>query len=168
MIATMSETSDDPYELHARRFLDRLERISRDFHDSNEAVDGLTQQLGKWWPQILAAFWWAATANSESAAAQDISEALMACAEGDIAQLQFRRTSADVQCWAEAAANYARQICDNPNDAAFLYRFAGIAEVQRGILKIAEDTRMQVHDVLRHVPDIIPELRDEQATQKEE
>ncbi len=167
-MATMSEASDDPYELHANRFLDRLQRISRDFHDSDIAVDDLARQLGKDWPQVLAAFWWAARSRSESATARVISKALMACAEGDIAQLQFHRTSADVQCWAEATADYARQICDNPNDAAFLYRFAGIAEVQRGILEITEETRMQMHDVLGFVASRVPELGKRQTTPKEE
>ena len=106
--------------------------------------------------------------RSESAAAHDIGEALMACADGDIAQLQCRRSSADLRCWAEAAADYARQICDNPNDAAFLYRFAGIAEVQRSILEIAEETRTQVHDVIGHVAGRISELGNGQTTRKEE
>lgn len=152
----MSETTDDPYELHARRFLDRLRQLSRDFHDGEVVADGLVRKLAKCWPQILAAFWWASRAQSESAAAHEICEALMACADGDIAQLQFRRSSGDVRTWGEAAANYARQLWDNPNDAAFLYRFAGIAKVQSGILEIAEETRLQVHDLLGHLFTAVP------------
>jgi hypothetical protein len=82
----------------------------------------------------------------------------MACAEGDIAQLQFRRSSDDVRTWAEAAANYARQLRGNPNDAAFLYRFAGVAKVQSGILEIGEKTRLQVHDVLGSLVSAAAEL----------
>ena len=161
----MSQNDDDAFQLHARCFLECFEQLSRAFHDGDAAVDEVADKMRKWWPQILAAYWWASRARLESAVAMKIWDSLMACTNGDIARLQFRRKSADVKAWADAAANYARRLCDNPNDAAFLYRFAGIAKAQGGILEIAETTRLEVHELLGSIVNAAPQPEDKRESQ---
>jgi hypothetical protein len=146
----MTESDPEAYELHARRFLDLLQTLAGRFSGSEAAMDQTMQQLAKCWPQILAAFRWSSNARAQSAAAAEICDALLACADGDIVQLQSQRNAVEVKRWAEEAANQAlRQ--ENPNDAAFLYRFAGIAKVQSAILEVAHDTRRQATEVLREL-----------------
>jgi hypothetical protein len=143
----MSEHSDDPYECHARYYLRKLQQESGEFNTGVHEVDRPIRELGKAWPQILAAFSWASAARASSPAAAGICDALLVCAEGDIAQLQLRRRSGDVRKLADSVSLAARRQ-ERPNDAAFLYRVAGIAVTQARILEIAEETGADVRALM--------------------
>lgn len=149
-----ADPDDDPYECHARLFLEKLRRQSQDFTTDAAGVDGPLRGLEKTWPQVLAAFGWAAAARATSPAAQEICAALLACADGDIVALQARRRAADVQKLAEAASAAARRQ-DNPNDAAFLFRYAGIALTQARILEMTEKTGADVQTVMGALWEVI-------------
>jgi hypothetical protein len=137
---------DDPYELHARRFLARLQRLSEKVRKTDEDMDGLISELNRCWPQILKAFWWTNSEKKHRAYVAELCDAFGACAGGD-ANIEYRRSAADLRRWSNAARDYAKRLCDNPNDAAFLYRFAGIALTESGIVEIARNTRTQIADV---------------------
>lgn len=147
---------DDPYELHARRFLDRLQRLSAKVRTTDEDLDAILSELNRLWPQILTAFWWTSSQRKDQSFAAELSDAFMACAGGD-ANLEYRRSADDLRRWAYAARDYAERLCDNPNDAAFLYRFAGVALVESGIVDIAQKTRMQIDDVLAAAKRVLEE-----------
>ena len=152
----MSEQNDDPYERHARCFLQKLQRQSKEFRSGGARVDLPIHRLEKAWPQILAAFSWVSGRRSGSAAASEICDALLACGDSDIVQLQARRRSSDVLKLADAVALSARRQ-DRANDAAFLYRFAGIALTQARILEITERTGANVRSLVGQLLDIVKE-----------
>jgi hypothetical protein len=152
----------DPFELHAKRFLARLQRLSVEVRTTGESIDGILLELNKCWPQILAAFRWTTSERNAKSIAAEIADALLACAGGD-AQFEFRRSAEDVRRWANAASDYAKRLCVEPNDAAFLYRFAGIALVESGIVQIAQETRQQVSEILGIVNAVMDHLNNRES-----
>lgn len=158
----MSDHRDDPYECHARYYLKKLQQEAQEFSGGVANVDIPIQRLERTWPQVLAAFAWASGARSSSQAAAEICDALLASANGDIAQLQSRRRSDDVRKFADSLSLTARHQ-ERANDAAFLYRFAGIALTQARILELAEQTGAEVHAVLGGLLKAIKEKQAEGA-----
>src|ERR1051326_2808429 len=146
----MTVENTDPYERHARRYLARLQRRMREFTHGEAPGDELARRLQKVWPQVFSAFWWASGDRSFSRAAEEIVDALLACSDGDIGELQLRRGSAEVLQLAKSLAATARQQ-ESGNDAAFLYRVAGITLTQGRILEMTEKTGVDVHRVMGHV-----------------
>ena len=142
----MLDGEDDPYELHARHFLARLQRHSHGLAHANTSVDLLIANLDKVWPQVLAAYWWAARERTSSAG-RELCDALMACTTGDIVDMNHARAAADLRKLADSIAATAIKR-GNPNDAAFLFRVAGIAKIQAGILEIVEQTGADIRTVL--------------------
>jgi hypothetical protein len=143
----MTEPDDDPYEVHARHFLGRLQCVVRAMALGSDNVEAVITKLHKTWPQILAGFWWSARNRLASPTAQEICDSFQECANGDIATAQFRRHAADFLRLADSVASAARQQ-PNPNDAAFLYRFAGITMVQGRVLGLTEKTGADIRTVM--------------------
>jgi hypothetical protein len=137
----------DPYERHARRFLARLQHVSRTLTEPGGDVQVLIGSLDKLWGQVLAAFRWASLSGSNSTAAADIATAIMDCADGNIVAMQGTRAAAEVQALADYLSALVRRQ-DNANDMAVMIRFAGIAKVQAGILGLAEQTGADVRNLL--------------------
>lgn len=136
----------DPYELHARRFLDRLQQLTTRARLTNEDLDAILAELNRCWPQVLAGFRWSTSHRKTSAAAAEIGNALLDSAGGG-ADLGYSRSAQELRRWSTATSDYAKRL-QEPNDAAFLFRFAGIALVESGIVEIARETRTKVSDVL--------------------
>lgn len=153
-------TDDDAHLLHAQRFLDRLQRLSTRVRTTGDDIEPLLVELNRCWPQVLRAFWWASSRREQQSFAARLGDEFMACAGGD-ANIEYRRNADDLRRWAYAARDYASRLCDNPNDAAFLYRFAGVALVESGIVEVAQKTRMQISDVLAVAKKVIERQRGE-------
>lgn len=137
---------------------------------TDEDIDVILAELNRCWPQILAGFNWTSATRHNNTAAAEIGKAFLDSAGGG-ADLEYQRSPQDLHRWSTAASDYAKRL-QEPNDAAFLYRFAGIARVESGILSIAHETRTKVSDVLAFAADqlakkkvqsdaIAPELKSE-------
>ncbi len=70
----MIDIEADPFELHARRFLNRHQQISDRFYLSLNGLERHQAELKKCWPQILVALGWAMTNRSASPTAAEFCE----------------------------------------------------------------------------------------------
>lgn len=144
----MNDDDIDPYELHAERYLFRLQDIVRRFRETTEEMDSLLTQLNRLWFQVLAAWAWSCSRRDHPVATR-LSEKLNACTHGhSIHTLQ--RTPEEVERWSHAVSDFANS---NPiigaNGAAFLYKTAGVALTEGGLLKLSRDHNLPIDDVLK-------------------
>lgn len=136
----MSSDEADPFELHAARFLVRLQSLTQSFRSSSESVEILLQQFDKQRPQIDAAFAWAEKNLEDSVEAAVLCARFAGCADPGRGNslLNMRQSHAEGRHWIERALESCRRLGSRVNEAVFLGRLAqsefAAGEVEEAIL----------------------------------
>jgi hypothetical protein len=147
----MFNENDDPFELHSRWFLKKLQRAISDFRQSAETSIG--DHLGRFenlWPQVAAAFRWAVTQRESSEHASDLSNAFLACANSDD-MLEFRRSPDELRLWSRSTDGVANRLSEDPDKADFVRQFAIAARLQSEQLTVVRATRSKLRALLSEI-----------------
>lgn len=122
----MSSDEDDPFELHAARFLARLESLTQSFRTSSEPVEILLQALDKQRPQIDAAFVWADNHLDGSDSAAEMCVKFARCGDpgGGNSLLDLRHNPAESRHWIDRALDACRRLGWQKSEAVFRYHLA--------------------------------------------
>ncbi|MBM3970811.1 MAG: hypothetical protein FJ302_13285 [Planctomycetes bacterium] len=147
----MADEDDDPFELHSRWFLTKLQRAVTEFRRSAETpIDDQLVRFDNLWPQVTSAFRWASAQSEISGQAAELSKAFLACASSDDL-LEFRRSPDELRHWSQAAEGAAERFLDDPDKAVFLRQFAEAAMLQSEQLTVVRDTRSKLSTLLSEV-----------------
>ena len=119
---------EDPDENHARRFLDRVETLTRRFRDSDDNSAAVLQEFDRCWSQVAASIRWASSNHAESVAASEWCIQFAACCDpaGGNSPIDVRCKNGEIRSWNELALAASRQFGWTNNEAGFLYRLASV------------------------------------------
>ena len=147
----MFDENDDPFELHSRWFLKKLQRAIAEFRRSADTpIDDQVGHFDNLWPQVGAAFRWASSQGETLEHAAELSKAFLACASSDDV-LEFRRSPDELRYWSQAAEVAAGRFSDEPDKADFLRQFASAAMLQSEQLTVVKETRSKLSALLSEV-----------------
>ncbi len=147
----MFDEYDNPFELHSRWFLKKLQRAIADFRRSADTpIDDQVGHFDNLWPQVGAAFRWASSQSETSEHAAELSKAFLACASSDDL-LEFRRSPAELRSWSQAAEVAANRFSEEPDKADFVRQFAGAAMLQSDQLTVVRETRSKLSALLGEI-----------------
>lgn len=120
-------TDDDPFELHAARFLSRLQSLTQSFRASSEPVEFLLPAFDKQRPQIDAAFAWAAAKLDGSDSAAEMCVSFAGCGDpgGGNSLLDLRQNPAETRHWIDKGMDACRCLGWRNNEAVLRYQLAG-------------------------------------------
>ena len=123
----MIDDETDPFELHAARFLSRLQSLTQSFRASSEPVEDLLPAFDKQRPQIDAAFAWAAANldGSDSAAEMCVSFAGCGDSGGGNSLLDLRQNPVECRHWIDKGLDACHRLGWRNNDAVLRYQLAG-------------------------------------------
>lgn len=124
----MIEIEADPFELHAARFLSRLQSLTQSFRTSSEPVEFLLRALDKQRPQIDAAFAWADNNLSGSDSAAEMCVSFASCGDpgGGNSLLDLRQNPAESRHWIDRALDACRRLGWQKSEAVFRYHLAAV------------------------------------------
>jgi len=123
----VSSDENDPFELHAARFLSRLQSLTQSFRTSSEPVETLLPAFDKQRPQIDAAFAWAAANLHCSDLAAEMCVRFAGCGDpgGGNSLLDLRQSPAEIRHWIDEGLAACRRLGWRNNEAVFRYQLAG-------------------------------------------
>ncbi len=125
----MSNTDATPFELHARRFVGRLQKLTHDFRTGSVPVESVLEEVDRIWPQIEAGFAWSVENEESMTTAAELCLEFASCGDpaGGNAPLSLRQSLNESRLWIEAAL-VASRVLDLPiQEASCHYQLASIA-----------------------------------------
>jgi tetratricopeptide (TPR) repeat protein len=125
------------FELHARRFLGRLQKLTENFRTGSTEVESILEELDRIWPQIRAAFAWSTATQDVSTTAAELCLGFASCGDpaGGDSPLALRQSPAESRRWIEAALIASRRLGSPFHEAGFLYQRASVAFIEQQFME---------------------------------
>lgn len=133
----MPDRDETPFELHARRFLGRLQKLTEAFRAASAEIDFIMREIDRIWPQIRAAFAWSAASQDASMTAAEVCVEFASCGDpaGGDSPLALRQSPSETRHWVEVALVASRRLNWRLHEAGLLYQLASVAFAEQQLLE---------------------------------